>query len=160
MTAHRVVTLAAVLIVACVSGAAAQFSGFPQPNNPCAAFGPIQQDAQKTLTELKTANERKAPREEFCQMFQRLALSTGKMVKFLEQNKLQCNVPAEAVQRAKTEYAKSLTFRKQACSTAPAGSGTPSLSDVLGAPILPDSSSTTKPNMGTFNTLTGNPLER
>ena len=111
------------------------------------------------MVALKSANERKAPREEFCQLFQRLALSTAKMAKFLEQNKLQCGVPNEAVQRAKADHSKSLAYRKQACSAAPATAGGPSLSDVLGAPVLPDSTSN-KPDMGTFNTLTGNPLAR
>lgn len=162
MPLHRIIALAAVLIVAGVSGAAAQFSGFPsqgQQSNPCAGFVPIRQEAEQTLAALKAANERKAPREEFCQLFQRLSVSTGKMSKFLEQNKSLCGVPDQAVQRAKLDHSKSLTFRKQTCSAAPSASAGPSLSDVLGSPVLPDST-TNKPNMGTFNTLTGNPLER
>ena len=110
------------------------------------------------MAALKSANERKAQREEFCQIFQRLSVSSGKVAKFLEQNKTLCNVPAEAIQRAKADYSKTLTYRKQACSTAAAPAG-PNLSDVLGAPVLPDGS-TTKPDTGTFNTLTGNPLAR
>ena len=160
MLPHRAVALAAALIVACITGAAAQFVGFPpqQQANPCAGFVPIQKEAEQYLIALKAANERRAPREEFCQIFQRLSVSTAKMAKFLEQNKAQCGVPAEVLQRAKTDHSKSLSYRKQACSTAPAAAG-PSLSDVLGAPVLPDST-TNKPDMGTFNTLTGNPLAR
>ena len=107
---------------------------------------------------LKSANERKAPREEFCQIFQRLSVSIGKVSKFLEQNKTQCNVPPEALQRAKSDHRQVLTYRKQACSTGPAP-GTPSLSDVLGAPLLPDTT-TNKSDSSIFNTLTGNPLSR
>lgn len=155
----RIIVLATVLMIAGVSGAVAQFFGTPQPQeNPCAAFVPIRQEAEQSMAALKSANERKAQREEFCQIFQRLSVSSGKVAKFLEQNKTLCNVPAEAIQRAKADYSKTLTYRKQACSTAAAPAG-PNLSDVLGAPVLPDGS-TTKPDTGTFNTLTGNPLAR
>ncbi len=110
------------------------------------------------MLSLKTANERKAAREEFCQIFQRLSVTIGKVSKFLEQNKTLCNIPPEALQRAKNDHKQVLTYRKQACSTAP-GPGAPSLSDVLGAPLLQDST-TTKPDSSIFNTLTGNPLSR
>ena len=152
--------LTCLLAVAGASAASAQIFGFPtQPQaNPCQGFVPIRDEVQKTLLTLKTANERKAPREEFCQIFQRLSSSTGKMVKFMEEHKVMCSIPADAVKQARLDHSKSLGFRKQACSAAPAGG--PSLSDVLGAPVLPDSSSSNKPDMGTFNTLTGNPLAR
>jgi hypothetical protein len=129
----------------------------PHQAQVCSAFGPIRQELEQILTSIKAANDRRAPREEFCQLFQRLAGSTGKVVKFFEQNKALCGVPDEAVQRAKADYSRSLTIRKQACAPAPPSG--PSLSDILGGPILPDSSSN-RPNVGTFNTLTGNPLAR
>lgn len=109
------------------------------------------------MAALQSANERKAQREEFCQIFQKLAVSSNKMAKFLADHQSQCSIPAEAVQRAKTDHNKILGFRKQACSAA-AGPAGPRLSDVLGAPVLPDS--TNKPNDTIFNTLTGNPLTR
>jgi hypothetical protein len=159
MSPHCVVAFAAVFVVALCSDAAAQFFGAPRSQpNPCEAFLPLQQEAQQGMVALKSANERKAPREEFCQIFQRLSVTIGKVSKFLEQNKALCNVPPEALQRAKTDHKQALTYRKQACSTAP-GPGAPSLSDVLGAPVLPDST-TNKSDSSIFNTLTGNPLSR
>lgn len=133
-----------------------------QQANPCAAFLPIKEDAEKTVVALNAAQKRNAPREEYCQLFTRLANATGRMLKFLEQNKTQCNVPNQAVQDIRAEHNKSLAVRKNACGKGPgnaSANATPSLSDVLGSPVLPDSS-TTKPDMGTFNTLTGNPLIR
>ena len=159
MSPHRVLALAAVLFVALCTGAAAQFFGAPRSQpNPCDGFLPLQQDAQQGMLALKTANERKAPREEFCQIFQRLSLSIGKVSKFLDQNKTLCNVPPDAVQRAKTDLKQVLTYRKQACSAAP-GPAAPSLSDVLGSPLLPDST-TNKSQSSIFDTLTGNSLTR
>jgi hypothetical protein len=159
MPIHRVIALVAVLIVAGVAEAAAQFIGAPpRQAHPCDAFVPIRQETEKHMAAIQTANERKAQREEFCQLFQRLSVATGKMAKFLEQNKTLCNVPAEAIQRVKADYGKALSYRKQACSTAPAPAG-PNLSDVLGTPLLSDTT-TTKPGGSTFDTLTGNPLAR
>ena len=159
MLIYRAIALAAVLIVAGVSAASAQFFGAPRAQpNPCEAFQPLQQEAQQSMAALKTANDRKAPREEFCQIFQKLSATLGKVSKFLEQNKTTCNIPAESVQRAKSDLSRVVGYRKQACSTAP-GPSAPTLSDVLGAPLLPDST-TTKPDSSIFNTLTGNPLAR
>jgi hypothetical protein len=158
MLPRRIFAFTCLLLIAGASSAAAQWPApMPQQSNPCQAFTPIRQEVEQTMAALKAANDRKAPREEFCQLFQKLSVSTGKIVKFFEQNKTTCGVPDEAIRHAKLDQAKSLSYRKQACATAPAS--TPSLSDVLGAPVLPDSS-TNKSDLGTFNTMTGNPLTR
>jgi len=158
MTGPRAVALAALLVVAVASEAAAQFAGFP-PRQPsvCDSFVSIRKEAEQGMAALQAANQRKAPREEFCQIFTRLSVATSKMSKFMEQNKSVCRVPDEAIQHARADYVKIMGFRKQACAqnAAPAG---PSLSDVLGAPLLPDSTSNKQD--GIFNTLTGNPLTR
>lgn len=157
---YRVVVLAVVLVAAGTSGAVAQFFGAPRSTPPsvCGTFAPLQEEAQQGMAALKSANERKAPREEFCQIFTKLSGVLGKVSKFLDQNKSTCGIPTEAVQRAKLDHTKVVGFRKQACAVAAGPSG-PSLSDVLGAPVLTDSN-TTKPESNIFNTLTGNPLTR
>lgn len=160
MAIPRIIALNAALIVATAYGAAAQIVGVnPAAPNPCSAFLPIRQEVEQGMGALKAASERKAPREEFCQIFTKLSASTAKIVKFFEQNKTLCGVPDEALQRAKSDHGKALGFRKQACAAAPPAASGPSLSDVLGAPVLPDST-TNRPDIGTFNTLTGNPLQR
>jgi hypothetical protein len=164
MLSLRLTVLAGSVTIASLSGAVAQIVGFPpQPHQQrqiCSSFVPMREEVEKILASLKSANERKAPREEFCQLFSRLSATTAKISKFLEQNKSLCNIPDQAIQSSRNDHSKSLLFRKQACSAAPpAAAQAPSLSDVLGAPIVTESSSN-KPDMGTFNTLTGNPLTR
>ena len=160
----RGLALASLLVAAVASEATAQFFGVPprpqQPQAPnvCASFLPLRQDAETTMGAIKAATDRKAPREEFCQLFTKLSAASAKMSKFLEQHQTTCNVPADAVQRAKSEHGKVAGFRKQACATGPAPAG-PKLSDVLGAPIQPDSSQD-KANCGVFSTMTGCPLTR
>jgi hypothetical protein len=162
MISHRVVALAAVLVVAGISGTAAQNFSSPRPASPvpsvCGTFGSLQQEAQSGMAALSSANERKAPREEFCQIFTRLSGTLGKVSKFMDTNKSTCNIPPESVQRAKLDFNKVLTYRKAACSVAAAPSA-PSLSDVLGAPVLTDSNADKK-SSNIFDTLTGNPLQR
>src|SRR5712692_8918143 len=164
MIDSRIFALASLLIAAGASQATAQYFGVaPRPQTPqtpsvCESFVPIRQEAESGTAAIKAATDRKAPREEFCQLFTKLSGSTARITKFLEQHQAQCNVPAEALQRAKADHGKILTYRKQACSTASAPAG-PRLSDVLGAPLLPDSTQS-KPNDGIFNTMTGNPLTR
>jgi len=156
---QRVITLAVVLLAAGTSVTAAQiFGGQPARPTVCETFAPLQQEATQGMSALNSANERKAPREEFCQIFTKLSGTMGKVSKFLDQNKSACNIPGEAIQRAKADHAKVLNYRKHACAVAAGPSG-PSLSDVLGAPVLTDSN-TTKPESNIFNTLTGNPLTR
>jgi hypothetical protein len=156
-TLERILPCVLLALAAGTAGALGQVVGVnPYQAQVCSAFGPIRQELEQVLTNIKAANDRKAPREEFCQLFQRLAGSTSKVVKFFEQNKALCGIPDEAIRRAKADHSKSLTVRKQACAPAPPSG--PSLSDILGGPVLPDSSS--RPNVGTFNTLTGNPLTR
>ena len=159
MLPYRTITLTAAILVAGVSAAAAQYFGAPRAQpSVCDGFRSLQDEAQQGMSALKAANERKAAREEFCQIFTKLSGTLGKVSKFLDTNMTACNIPAEAVKQAKLDHGKVSTFRKQACSVAQGPAG-PSLSDVLGAPILPDST-TTKPDSGIFNTLTGNPLAR
>jgi hypothetical protein len=134
-----------------------EFQQQQQAPNVCANFVPIRQEAEKGMAALNSANERKAPREEFCQIFKKLASTTGKIAKFLADHQGQCNVPVEAVQRAKADNSKIVGYRNQACS-APAAPAGPRLSDVLGAPI--PETNPNRPNDSIFNTLTGNPLTR
>jgi hypothetical protein len=158
MFLYRLVALAALVVMAAGTEASAQFAGLPtRQSSPCEAYFPIQKEAQDGMSALHNATERKAPREEFCKLFSKLSGTTGRIVKFFEQNKTLCGVPNEAVQRAKADHNKILGYRKQACAQGPGPSG-PSLSDVLGAPVLPDSSA--NKSDGIFNTMTGNPLTR
>jgi len=120
MLPYRAVTIAVALVVASASGAAAQFFNAPRSTPPsvCGTFAPLQDEAQQGMAAIKSANERKAPREEFCQIFTRMSGTLGKVSKFLDQNKSTCNIPAEAIQRAKLDHSRVLTYRKQACAVA------------------------------------------
>ena len=76
----------------------------------CESFMPMRQEAEKNMAAIQAATERKAQREEICELFKKLSGSTGKMAKFLETNQAACGVPPEAIKRARSEYSKISTF--------------------------------------------------
>ena len=123
----------------------------------CEQFPAIRGQAEKDANAIKAASDRKAAREELCAAFNKFMGSESKMVKFLETNRAACGVPPEAIKQVKSQHARTAQIRKQVCAAGSAPRG-PSLSDALGAPILPDE--TPKPGRGTFDTLTGSPLAR
>jgi hypothetical protein len=142
-------------------GAAPPSSPFPAPGqqplaqNPCEAFMPIRATAEKDAAAIKSASDRKASREEVCPLFKRFATSEAKMVKFLKDNQSRCGVPADAVKQAGLNHNKTVQIRNAVCSTGPAPAA-PRLGDAFSTPPMPD----TRPGRGTFDTLTGNPLQR
>ncbi len=178
--------LASVLVLAGLSAALAQFppppnpsasqfppppapgaparpaSPFPMPGqqpppgaNPCEAFLPIRAAAEKDAQAIQAATKRKATREEVCPLFKRFAASEAKMVKFLKDNQARCGVPPDAVKQSGLNHNKTVQVRNQVCAAGP-GPAVPRLSDAFGAPLIPE----TRPDRGTFDTLTGNPLRK
>lgn len=134
-------------------------SGGGGGGNICEQFPTLRAQAEKDANVIKAASDRKATREEVCAAFNRFAGSEGRMVKFLETNRAACGVPPDAIKQVKTQHARTLQIRKNVCSAGPGGPPrAPSLSDALGGPILPDDKP--KPGRGTFDTLTGNALQR
>jgi hypothetical protein len=136
----------------------------PNPaDDPCYRdFMPLRQEAEKRGGLIKAANERKAPRAEFCKLFKNFAVAQHKMVNFITENQATCRIPDEAVKNIKAGYDHTLKIRDQACASGPAAGPAgpppgPRLSDELGVGRIGGSST---PGRGTFDTLTGNALSR
>jgi hypothetical protein len=142
------------------------FSGGGSPQVPeeqkvCMTFPALREDVEKVGVQIKAAGDRKAPREEVCPLFKSIVLKEDKMLKFLIEHQKACGVPPNAINQVKTNHANVVRIRNVVCSAAPAGpSATPTLSDALGAPVIADDESAKKPGRGTFDTLTGNALQR
>jgi hypothetical protein len=124
-------------------------------------FPALREDVEKGAAGIKAASARKASREEVCPMFKSFALKEAKMVTFLETNQKLCGVPPNVITSMKTNHAATIRIRNVVCSPAPAGPGAvPTLSDALGGPIIADDQSAKLPGRGTFDTLTGNALQK
>jgi len=121
----------------------------------------MREDVEKSAAGIRAASDRKASREEVCPLFKAFAAKESKMVTFLQTNQKLCGVPPNIIGQLKANHAKTIQIRNTVCSAAPTGPGaSPTLSDALGGPIIADDSSAKLPGRGTFDTLTGNALQR
>lgn len=124
---------------------------------------PLRQDAEKKAGAIKAAAAKKS-QPVLCNAFKTFAAAEAKMVKFVTDNGASCGIPPEATKNIKANHAKTIEVRNKVCSANPTAAAprAPSLSDALGTSSrLPDtSSSQTQRGGATFNTLTGNALQR
>ena len=124
-------------------------------------FPALREDVEKGAVVIKAAAARKASREEGCPIFKSFAAKEAKMVTFLQTNQKLCGVPPNVITSMKTNHAATIRIRDTVCSAAPAGPAAgPTLSDALGGPIIADDQSAKLPGRGTFDTLTGNALQK
>ena len=150
-------------VVALFAGSAqAQFGpAAPQQEPPCIKdFGKLREEAEKKAMAIRAAGERKATPKEACQLFNAFVAAQSKMLKYATDNATWCSIPNQVVSDLKGGITKTSEIRTRVCQAAaapqrPAG---PSLSDALSGPV-PDSNNI-KTGRGTFDTLTGNPLEK
>ncbi len=126
--------------------------------SPCNGFLPLRNDAQKKGMAIGIAEKQHPDRTKMCKLVTVFSAAEEKALKFLEANMVWCGVPQQAVTSAKEAHAKTLKFREVVCAPAPEPH-IPTLSDAIGTPSL-DTAKNTKTNTGTFNTLTGNPLDK
>jgi len=152
----------ALLISAVADRAAwAQF-GPPQGGAPaaeCNKFQDLASDAQKKGAAVGAAIKAKADRKEVCTLMTTFVAAEASVLKFMEDNKLWCGVPDQAITASKANHEKSLKFRTAACNDDAPHPKAPSLSDAIKEPTV-DTEKNTKTGRGTFDTLTGNPLAR
>ena len=141
-------------IYAGTAPAAAQ--GAPQ----CADFPRLSAEAKKRADAVQAAINSKVDRKQVCTLMTSFVASEASVIKFLEDNKVWCGVPDDAIKASKMNHEKSVKFRTMACNTDAAPQPkAPSLSDAMKMPSV-DSATNTKTGRGTFDTLTGNPLAR
>jgi len=131
-------------------------SGPPQ----CADFPRLSAEAKKKADAVQAAMKAKADRKQICTLMTTFVASEANVLKFLEDNKVWCGVPDEAIKASKSSHEKSVKFRTMACNTDAAPQPkAQTLSDAIKVPSV-DSATNTKTGRGTFDTLTGNPLAR
>jgi hypothetical protein len=134
----------------------ARAQGAPQ----CADFPRLSAETKKKADAVQAAMSAKAERKQICALMTTFVASESTVIKFLEDNKVWCGVPDQAIAISKTNHEKSMKFRNLACAADAAPQAkAPSLSDAIKTPTV-DSSKNTSTGRGTFDTLTGNPLAR
>jgi hypothetical protein len=81
------------------------------------------------------------------------------MVAFLTNNQKLCGIPPNVITQVKASHANTIRIRDNVCRAGPSAAG-PTLSDALGGPVIADDQTAKLPNRGTFDTLTGNALQK
>lgn len=133
------------------------------PQRDCGGeFMPLRQDAEKKAAAIKAAAATKK-QPAVCAAFKTFAAAEAKVVKYVEDHGAECRIPSDALKAMKSNHAKTIEIRTKVCDVAAAPQPrAPSLSDALGTsriPTTPSESATSKRG-GTFDTLTGNTLQR
>lgn len=156
--------LAALAVTFCagaIGTASAQMTTGQAPGaaaSPCDGFMPLRNEAQKRGMAIGMAEKQHADRKQMCKLVTVFSAAEEKALKYLKANMTWCGVPQQAITSAAEAHAKTLKFREVVCAPAPEPH-LPTLSDAIGSPAL-DTAKNTKTNTGTFNTLTGNPLDK
>jgi hypothetical protein len=128
---------------------------------PCVQqFLKLREAVEKQGNAAKTAREHNASREEMCKVITVFVGAEEKMVSYAAANASTCGIPPQAVQQMKVGHARTIQVKTQICSAGPQGGPVaPTLSDALGTNTLPTVDAKAS-RMGTFDTLTGNPLKQ
>ena len=124
----------------------------------CNGFMALREEAQKRGKAIGDGEKQHVEREKLCKLITSFYGAEGALVKFLVDNKTMCGVPVNLITNMKASHGKTLKFRTVVCAPA-AKPHVPTLSDALGTPET-DTSKNTRTGHGTFDTLTGNPLDK
>lgn len=144
------------LVMIAASGTASAQAGPPQ----CGDFVKLRNAAQEKAAAVRDAAQHKAERKVVCGLVQRFYTAEAAVVKFLEDNKTWCGIPAEAIKNAKAGHEQTGKFRDAACNEAAAPKPhVPTLSDAIAQPSV-DTGANTKTGHGTLDSLSGNPLAK
>ena len=162
MTLFRVAPLAVLAVLGFVSEGRAQFAvpGQQQGVPPCMAdFAPLRAEAEKRGAAIKTAAQKKVPREQLCQLFRHFIEAESKVVKFLSERQAACGIPPDAVKASKASHTSTVAMQHKICAegveaSKPRG---PGLGEALGIRGVP-TPETTKSGKGIFDTLSGTQL--
>lgn len=127
-------------------------------------FSALRGETEKRGKAIQEAGKRKVAPEVACKLFNSLMAAEAKFISYIDKNATLCGIPPQVPKQIKEGHEKIKQIRDRVCQMAAAGPARPagpSLSDALGTSRLPDSSNIkTGKGGGTFDTLTGSPLQR
>ena len=130
----------------------------PQQSAICANFPKLRDEAKAKAEQVSLIGKKHGDRKEMCAAVQNFTAAEEKVVKFLDDNRMNCGVPPQAITQAKAMHVNTVKFRDTVCAEGPKPKA-PTLSDAIGSTPL-DTSTNTKTGRGTLDTLTGNPLAK
>jgi len=158
---QRIASGSAALAFLLIAGGAA----FAQQVDCQGGFTALRAEYEKHGKAIEAANKRKAPVQEACTLFKPLLDAQSKMLKFLKDNKVACNVPDEVMKTLAAGVARTAAVKTQVCNAATSGGGPrPPSAGLSGAINVTGDVGGPPPetnNSGNlFDTINGNILQR
>jgi len=129
MTVGRALVLVAMLAAPAAAGA--QVGGMPMPGTMpgfggppqerpavCQQLLPLRDETQKYGMAIQKANQRRAPVQEACRLFQSYLSAEQKFMKGIEDNARTCGIPPNVLKQIKEGHAKAAQIGAQVCEAA------------------------------------------
>jgi hypothetical protein len=136
------------------------------PDKCMKAFLPLREDAEKRGKLIQAASEHHAPPDQACKLIKGFGEAEVKMIKYVEAHSAECGIPPQIADQLKGGHKNTETMQQKVCTVAEQAAQAkknaagPSLSDVLGSAASVPDATTSKKRGTTFDTLSGNALER
>jgi hypothetical protein len=136
------------------------------PDKCMKSFLPLREDAEKRGKLIQAASQHHAPPDEACKLIKGFGEAEVKMIKYVEAHSAECGIPPQIADQLKSGHKNTETMQQKVCTVAEQAAQAkknaagPSLSDVLGSAASVPDATTSKKRGTTFDTLSGNALER
>jgi hypothetical protein len=130
------------------------------------AFVPLREDAEKRGKLIQIASQKHAPPDQACKLIKGFGEAEIKMIKYVETHSAECGIPPQIADQLKSGHKNTETMQQKVCAVAQQAAqqqknvAGPSLSDVLGSAATVPDAATSKKRGTTFDTLSGNALDR
>jgi hypothetical protein len=125
----------------------------------------MRDEVQRRAKLVQEASAKHASAQDACKLIGEFSAAEQRFLNFVMTKQSACQIPADIPKQMKVAHGRTEQMHKQVCKMASAPQGGapagPSLSDVIGAPSISEEATATKRKGGsTFDTLTGNALNR
>ncbi|MGH6681288.1 MAG: hypothetical protein ACREDL_20690 [Bradyrhizobium sp.] len=126
-------------------------------------FLPLRAEAVRRGKLIKAASDRHASAVEACKLIGSFSRAEIRMIKYVESHAATCGIPRQVTGQLKAGHKHTEMMERKVCAVArqmrerPSG---PSLSEVLGSAVAAPEARSTKKGGSTFDTLSGNVLNR
>ena len=129
-------------------------------------FLPLRQEAEKRGKLIQVAAEKHASPDEACKRIKNFGEAESKLIKYVEAHSAECGIPPEIGEQLRGGHKNTENMQQKVCGVAQQAAEAqkraagPSLSDVLGSAATVPDAAVSKKRGTTFDTLSGNALQR
>jgi hypothetical protein len=122
--------------------------------------GPMRDEVERRAKLVQEASKHHATAQEACKLIGEFSQAEQRFLTFVTAKQTACGIPAEIPKQMKVAHVRTEEMHKQVCGAAnsPRAAAGPSLSDVIGAPSIPEDAPAKRKGGSTFDTINGNVL--